>query len=307
MNNMTKWTTEQIGELKGKRIIVTGGASGIGYAASEVLASKGAELILAVRSIAKGEKAAGRIRALHSGAEVAVMHLDLGDLASVRQFASEFTGRFDRLDILINNAGVMVPPYSRTKDGFELQFGTNHLGHFALTAHLLPLLMATPHSRVVTVSSIAARRAKINFSNLDGTQGYNPMIFYRKSKLANLLFATELQHRLEGAGSTTISVLCHPGITVTNLLSRGSGKETGKIMKTLMSIVAQPAEKGALPTLYAATHPDLRGSEYIGPDGRGNLWGDPVVTNDVSRLFKPELSARLWEVSEELTGLKFPI
>ena len=304
---MTKWTTDQIGALNGKRIIITGGASGIGYAASEVLASKGAELVLAVRSITKGEKAAGKIRALHPGAEVTVMHLDLGDLASVRQFASEFTGRFDRLDILINNAGVMVPPYSRTKDGFELQFGTNHLGHFALTAHLLPLLMATPLSRVVTVSSIAARKATINFKNLDGSHGYNPMTFYRQSKLANLLFALELQHRLKGAGSTTISVLCHPGISVTNLLSRGSGKETGKVMKTLMSIVAQPAKKGALPTLYAATHPDLRGSEYIGPDGRGNHRGDPVMTNDASRLFNADLSARLWEVSESLTGVKYTI
>jgi len=260
-----------------------------------------------VRSMAKGEKAADRIRALHRAAEVTVMHLDLGDLASVRQFASDFTGRFDRIDILINNAGVMIPPYSKTKDGFELQFGTNHLGHFALTAHLLPLLMSTPLSRVVTVSSIAARKARINFKNLDGTHGYNPMTFYRQSKLANLLFAVELQHRLERAGSTGISVLCHPGISVTNLMSRGSGKETGKVMKALMSIVAQPAEKGALPTLYASTHPDLRGGEYIGPDGFGNHKGHPALTDEAGKLFNAELSARLWEVSESLTGVKYPI
>lgn len=304
---MTNWSVDSIDDLKGKILIVTGGASGIGLAASEVLASKGAGLVLAVRNMAKGEKAADRIRALHPAAEVTVMHLDLGDLASVRQFASEFTGRFDRLDILINNAGVMVPPYSKTKDGFELQFGTNHLGHFALTAHLLPILMATPLSRVVTVSSIAARKARINFKNLDGSHGYNPMIFYRQSKLANLLFAVELQHRLERAGSTSISVLCHPGISVTNLLSRGSGKETGKVMKALMSIVAQPAEKGALPTICAASHPDLRGGEYIGPDGFGNHKGDPALTDEAGKMFKADLSARLWEVSESLTGVKYPI
>jgi len=304
---MTDWSIDSIVDLKGKTVIVTGSASGIGLEAAEVLASKGAGLVLAVRNMTKGEKAADRIRALHPAAEVTVMHLDLGDLASVRQFASDLTGRFDRLDILINNAGVMIPPYSKTKDGFELQFGTNHLGHFALTAHLLPLLMSTPLSRVVTVSSIAARKARINFKNLDGTHGYNPMIFYRQSKLANLLFAVELQHRLERAGSTGISVLCHPGISVTNLMSRGSGRETGRVMKALMSIVAQPAEKGALPTLYAATHPDLRGGEYIGPDGFGNHKGHPALTDEAGKMFKAELSAKLWEVSESLTGVKYQI
>lgn len=304
---MTKWTTEQIGDLEGKRIIVTGGASGIGYAASEVLASKGAGLVLAVRSITKGEKAASKIRAKYPVASVTVMHLDLGNLESVRQFATEFKGRFDRLDLLINNAGVLVPPYSKTKDGFELQFGTNHLGHFALTAHLLPMLMATPQSRIVTVSSIAARRAKIHFTNLDGSNGYNPMTFYRQSKLANLLFAIELQHRLERAEASTISVACHPGISVTNLLSRGSGKKTGIIVRGLMGIVAQPAGKGALPTLYAATHPDLRGGEYIGPDGPGNTKGNPVLNNDPARLFNQEQAVRLWQVSEELTGVRYTI
>jgi len=304
---MTTWSNDLIGDIEGKRIIITGGASGIGFSAAEVLASRGAALVLAVRSVAKGEKAAARLRAAHPAADVTVMHLDLGDLASVSKFAAEYAGRFDRLDILINNAGVMVPPYSKTRDGFELQFGTNHLGHFALTAHLLPLVMATSHSRIVTVSSIAARNAIINFANLDGSHGYNPMTFYRKSKLANLLFGTELQHRLERAGSSTISVLCHPGISVTNLLSRGSGKETGKIMRSLMSLVAQPAAKGALPTLYAATHPGLRGGEYIGPDGHRNMKGNPVKTDDVSKLFKADLSARLWDVSESLTGVRYPI
>ena len=304
---MNKWTTGRIGELNGKRIVITGSSHGIGFEAAGILASKGAEVVLAVRNREKGEKADVKIRPLNGSKPVTVMNLDLADLESVRKFAEEYATRFDRLDVLINNAGVMIPPYKRTKDGFELQFGTNHLGHFALTGHLLPVVMNTPLSRIVTISSIAARRAKIHFDNLDGSKGYNPMTFYRQSKLANLLFAMELQNRLEVAGSTTISVACHPGISVTNLLSRGTGRETGRVMKALMGIVAQPASMGALPTLYAATHPDLRGGEFIGPDGPGNTKGYPVLTNDAARLYKPDLAAKLWEVSEALTGVRYTI
>ncbi len=304
---MSHWDTGQIGTLEDKVIIITGSSSGIGYHAARELAAKGAEVVMAVRSAEKGEKAAGKIKTAFPSARITVMHLDLGDLASVKEFADEFCSRYDRLDTLINNAGVMLPPYKKTLDGFELQFGVNHLGHFALTGHLLSLLMDTPLSRIVTISSIAARRAQINFSNLDGSGGYNPMTFYRQSKLANLLFAVELQHRLERAGSSTVSVLCHPGISVTNLLSRGSGKESGRVMKALMGIVGQPGEKGALPTLYAATHPDIRGGEFIGPDGPGNKRGYPVLTNDVTRLFKAHLAEKLWEVSESLTGVRYPL
>lgn len=304
---MNKWTTGRIGELNGKRIVITGSSHGIGFEAAGILASKGAEVVLAVRNREKGEKAAAKIRPLNGSKPVTVMNLDLADLESVRKFAEEYATRFDRLDVLINNAGVMIPPYKMTKDGFELQFGTNHLGHFALTGHLLPVVMNTPLSRIVTISSIAARRAKIHFDNLDGSKGYNPMTFYRQSKLANLLFAMELQNRLEVAGSTTISVACHPGISVTNLLSRGTGRETGRVMKALMGIVAQPASMGALPTLYAATHPDLRGGEYIGPDGPGNTKGYPVLTNDPARLYSPDLAAKLWEVSEAMTGVRYTI
>ena len=304
---MNKWTSERIGELKGKRIVITGSSHGIGFEAAGILASKGAEVVLAVRNREKGEKAAAKIRPVNGSLPVTVMNLDLADLESVRKFAEEYTARFDRLDVLINNAGVMIPPYKMTKDGFELQFGTNHLGHFALTGHLLPVVMNTPLSRIVTISSIAARRAKIHFDNLDGSKGYNPMTFYRQSKLANLLFAMELQNRLEVAGSTTISVACHPGISVTNLLSRGTGRETGRVMKALMGIVAQPASMGALPTLYAATHPDLRGGEFIGPDGPGNTKGYPVLTNDAARLFRHDLAVKLWEVSEAMTGVRYTI
>ncbi len=304
---MNKWTSERIGELKGKRIVITGATHGIGFEAATVLATKGAEVVLAVRNTEKGQKAAAKIRPVNGFQPVSVMHLDLADLESVQKFADDYSSRYDRLDILINNAGVMVPPFSRTKDGFELQFGTNHLGHFALTARMLPILQSTPLSRIVTVSSIAARKAKIDFENLDGSKGYNPMKFYRQSKLSNLLFALELQNRLERAGVSAISVACHPGISATNLLSRGTGKETGSILKMLMRIVAQSAEDGALPTLYAATHPDLRGGEFIGPDGPGNHKGYPVLTNDAARLYKPDLASRLWEVSEALTGVKYSI
>lgn len=304
---MDKWTSDRIGDLTGKRIIVTGASHGIGFEAARELVTKGADVVLAVRNLKKGEAVASKIRPVNGHQPVSIMHLDLADLDSVRKFAGDYSARFDRLDVLINNAGVMIPPYGRTRDGFELQFGTNYLGHFALTAHLLPMLQATPLSRVISISSIAARRAKIHFDNLDGSRGYSPMTFYRQSKLANLLFAIELQNRLESSGSSTISIVCHPGISVTNLLSRGSEKETGQVMKTLMRLVAQPAAKGALPTLFAATNPDLRGGEFIGPDGPGNHKGYPVLTDDAARLYKTDLAARLWEVSEALTGVKYGI
>jgi NAD(P)-dependent dehydrogenase (short-subunit alcohol dehydrogenase family) len=233
------------------------------------------------------------------------MHLDLADLASIRSFADEYKGKHDRLHILINNAGIMIPPYRKTRDGFESQFGTNHLGHFALTGHLLPLLLSTPGSRIVSTSSIAARKARIRFDNLDGSKGYEPMRFYRQSKLACLLFAIELQHYLEEAGSSSISLACHPGISVSNLISRGSGKEANHLLKKAMRIIAQPAHKGALPTLYAATFPDLRGGEYIGPDGPGNRKGNPVQTSEASKLFDKDLAAKLWDISENLTGVKY--
>jgi len=168
-------------------------------------------------------------------------------------------------------------------------------------------VLATPLSRIIITSSLAARNGKIHFDNLNGSRGYNPMEFYRQSKLANLLFAIELQHRLGRAGTSTISVACHPGISVSNILSRGSGKEANQLLKKMMRIVAQPAHKGALPTLYAATNPDLKGGEYIGPDGPGNRRGNPVQTSDATKLFKTEIAVRLWEVSEDLTGVKYPV
>jgi NAD(P)-dependent dehydrogenase (short-subunit alcohol dehydrogenase family) len=303
---MISWNTEKIGNLQGIDVIVTGGSSGIGFEAAKVLAAKGASVTLAVRNVEKGKRVTEKVHTSNLDAVMTVMHLDLADLKSIKDFADRYQSNKDHLHILINNAGVMIPPYRKTKDGFESQFGTNHLGHFALTVHLLPLLLATPHSRVVSTSSLAARKGKIYFDNLDGSRGYNPMRFYRQSKLANLLFAIELQHRLGRAGTSTISVACHPGISVSNLLSRGSGKEANHFLKKMMRIVAQPARQGALPTLYAASNPDLKGGEYIGPDGPGNRKGNPVQTTEASRLFNKEIAARLWELSEDLTGVRFP-
>jgi NAD(P)-dependent dehydrogenase (short-subunit alcohol dehydrogenase family) len=303
---MNIWNTEQIGNLKGNNVIVTGGSSGIGLEAAKVLAAKGAAVTLAVRNVEKGKRIIEKVHSENPDAAMTVMHLDLADLKSIKDFADRYRSDHEHLQILINNAGVMIPPYRKTKDGFESQFGTNHLGHFALTAHLLPMLLATPLSRIVITSSLAARKGKIHFDNLDGSRSYNPMKFYRQSKLANLLFAIELQHRLGRAGTSTISVACHPGISVSNLLSRGSGKEANQLLKKMMRVVAQPAHKGALPTLFAATNPDLKGGEYIGPDGPGNRRGNPVQTSEVSQLFNTEIAARLWEVSEDLTGVKYP-
>jgi NAD(P)-dependent dehydrogenase (short-subunit alcohol dehydrogenase family) len=304
---MKEWNTEQIESLDGKKVIITGASSGIGLEAAKVIASKGADLTLAVRNTAKGERAASAIKKAYPGARVAVIMLDLADLSSIEKFAARFVEQNNRLDILINNAGVMFPPYSKTRDGFELQFGTNHLGHYALTGRLLPLILATPHSRIVTVSSIATRKGVINFDNLDGSHGYNRMTFYRQSKLANFMFAIELQHRLERAGSTAISVTCHPGISATNLVSRGSGKDAGRLIKFLMKLFIQSAEQGALPALFAATNPSLKGGEYIGPDGPGNHSGNPVITDEAAKLFDQEVATKLWEVSEKLTGVIFAV
>jgi NAD(P)-dependent dehydrogenase (short-subunit alcohol dehydrogenase family) len=204
-------------DLANKKVIITGASSGIGLEAAKTLANRGARVILAVRNKQKGELAREQILQEDPGASLEVMDLNLADLSSVRGFSESFGKRFDQLDILINNAGVMVPPYQRTKDGFELQFGTNHLGHFALTGLLLPLLKKTADSRIVTLSSLAHRGAHIYFNNLDGSKGYKAMRFYGQSKLANLLFSKELDNRLKQYGLPTISIACHPGISSTNL------------------------------------------------------------------------------------------
>ncbi|WP_226641709.1 oxidoreductase [Mesobacillus subterraneus] len=290
--------------LSGQTVVITGANSGIGFEAARKLSDKGAHVILAVRNEEKGKAAVDSILQENSKASVEMMKLNLADLASVRHFTSAFIEKYKHLHILINNAGVMIPPYGKTKDGFELQFGSNHIGHFALTGLLLPLLKKTPGSRVVTLSSIAHRGASIDFDNLDGSKGYKAMKFYGQSKLANLLFAKELDNRLKLHGIETISVACHPGISNTNLFNLGKG-ETPKYMKGLVKLFSQPAAMGALPTIYAAADDSLNGGEYIGPDGRGNRKGYPAIEIPAPGVFNEVTMNRLWQVSEELTGVQF--
>ncbi|WP_341201124.1 oxidoreductase [Planomicrobium okeanokoites] len=290
--------------MTGKTAIITGANSGLGLETAKIFAGRGARVILAVRDIEKGNKAAQDITEECSRAIIDVMQLDLADLDSVHAFAEGIISRFDSLDLLINNAGVMTPPYAKTKDGFELQFGSNHLGHFALTGLLLPLLIRTENSRVVTLSSLAHRKAAIDFENLDGSQGYKGMKFYGQSKLANLMFATELDKRLKQHGISTLSLACHPGISATNLFKLG-GREMPRIFSGLMHRYLQPAAMGALPTVYAATDPVIKGGEYIGPDGKGNRRGYPALEEPDPAVKDEAIRQKLWEVSEDLSGVTF--
>jgi len=290
--------------LQGKSVIITGANSGIGFEAAKALADKGANVIMASRNMEKGQTAINAILIENENAKVELMQLDLADLYSVREFATAYTARFNQLDLLINNAGVMIPPYGKTKDGFELQFGSNHLGHFALTGLLLPLLKHTTGSRVVTLSSIAHRGASIDFNNLDGSKGYKAMKFYGQSKLANLLFAKELDNRFKQHGIKTISIACHPGISNTNLFKMGKS-ETPAYMKRIMNIFFQPAHMGVLPTMYAATEESLQGGEYVGPDGRGNRKGYPAIETPAPGVYNETTMKKLWEVSEDLTGVTY--
>ncbi len=298
-----KWTASDVGDLSGRVVLVTGGNSGIGLEAVRVLAGHGARVVLACRDTAKGEAAA---RGLPG---VDVRELDLADLASVTEAAQSFAKAHDRLDVLVNNAGVMATPYRQTLDGFELQFGTNHLGHFALTGELLPALLAARAPRVVTVSSGAHRMGGIDFDNLDGSRGYHKWRAYAQSKLANLLFTSELQRRASAAGTGLIAVAAHPGYAATNLQQAGprmAGSKVGEWLSGLGNLVfAQSAAAGALPTLYAATAPDVDGGDYIGPDGLGEMRGHPKKVGTTPAARDAEVAARLWAVSEQLTGVRY--
>jgi NAD(P)-dependent dehydrogenase (short-subunit alcohol dehydrogenase family) len=303
------WTTNDIPDQHGKTIIVTGANSGIGFEAALALAAKGAQVILAVRSAEKGQTAVTAIRQVYPQATVEVMELDLSDLASVRRFAQAFLARFNQLPVLINNAGVMALPFRKTVDGFEMQFGTNHLGHFALTGLLLPAIITTPGARVVNVSSGVHVAGSINFENLNGEKGYERWSAYAQSKLANLLFTYELQRRFAAAGVHAISVGCHPGYAATNLQSAGAkmeGSSLGaQITEFMNQIFAQSAAMGALPTLYAATNPDVNGCDYIGPRDLFGWRGAPVKMRSSARSYDAATAARLWQVSEEFTGVRY--
>jgi len=295
------WSAEALGDQSGRVAIVTGSNSGIGFETARVLATKGATVVMACRNLEKANPKADEIGAAHPDADVEVMQLDLSDLGSVQRFAEAFRAKHSRLDLLINNAGIMVPPYGKTAQGFETQFGVNHLGHFALTGSLLDLITNTPGSRIVTVSSIAHYMGRIDFADLNWEKGYRAQAAYGQSKIANLLFTYELQRRLAAAGKNTIAVAAHPGWTETNL------QEHAKGVKFLNRFLAQEPLMGALPTLYAATEPSVQGAEYFGPSGFMEMNGSPKKVKSNKRSHDEDVAERLWNVSEELTGVRFQI
>ncbi len=303
------WSVEDIPDLTGKTFVVTGANSGIGFETARELARRGGRVVMACRNLDKATAAMKRIVADVPDARLEPWPLDLSDLASVRSFAEGLLRDHDRLDVLVNNAGVMAIPHGRTRDGFELQMGTNHFGPFALTGLLLGRLLATAGSRVVTVSSLMHRMGRIRFDDLDGERHYNKWTAYAQSKLANLLFAFELQRRLERAGASTLSVACHPGYSSTNLALAGpkmAGSRMGERLHRLAQrVAAQDAAAGAWPTLRAATAPDVRGGDYFGPGGFQEIWGPPAAARPSARARDQDAAARLWEISEERTGVRY--
>lgn len=300
-----KWTTADIPDQSGRTVVVTGANTGIGYHTAAALAFSGARVVLAVRNLDKGNAARSRIAAKPE-VDVTLTQLDLGSLASVRRAADELRSAHPRIDLLINNAGVMWTPKEITADGFELQFGTNHLGHFALTGLLLDHVLAVGGSRVVTVSSLGHRmRAAIHFDDLQWERNYSRIGAYGQSKLANLLFTYELQRRLSAAAAPTIAVAAHPGGSATEL-----ARNVPRILRPLNALAPllfQSAEAGALPTLRAATDPTVQGGHYYGPEGLGEQRGHPKLVQSSTQSHDAELQRRLWSVSEELTGVKFPV
>jgi len=303
---MAKWTTMNIPDQTGRVAVTTGANTGLGYETAAALADRGAHVVLAVRNLDKGKDAAARITAQSPGADVALQELDLTSLDSVRAAAGQLRSDHDRIDLLINNAGVMYTPKATTKDGFELQFGTNHLGHFALTGLLLDRLLPVAGSRVVTVSSIGHRiRADIHFDDLQWERGYSRVGAYGQAKLANLLFTYELQRRLAPRG-TTIATAAHPGGSNTELM-RNMPAPLARAFSAVGPLVTQDAAAGALPTLRAATDPAVLGGQYYGPDGFAQMRGYPKLVASSARSHDVDVQRRLWAVSEELTGVVYPV
>ena len=301
MSNNPKWTVKNMPDQSGKIAIVTGANSGIGYEAARALASKGAQVVMACRNLSKGESAAAKIKNDYPESDLHLIKLDLSSQDSVKQFAENIKENYSRLDFLINNAGVMATPFGKTADGYEMQLGTNHLGHFALTALLFDLLKTTSGSRVVTVSSYVHYMGKINFDDLNSEKSYQKWLAYGQSKLANVLFGYELQRRSVQASGNPISIVVHPGYAATNL------QHTTTLFRLLNPFMAQSQEMGALPTLYAATSPDIRGGEFIGPDGFLGQGGYPHVAKSSGRSQDEDVARKLWQVSEQMTGIEFSV
>jgi NAD(P)-dependent dehydrogenase (short-subunit alcohol dehydrogenase family) len=296
-----KWTERDITDQQGRVAVVTGANTGLGFDTARALAEHGASVVLAVRDVEKGKQAAARI----SG-DVTVQELDLTSLESIRAAAADLHTTHPKIDLLINNAGVMYSPKQTTRDGFELQFGTNHLGHFALTGLLLDLLLPVPCSRVVTVSSVGHRvRAEIHFDDLQWERSYSRVAAYGQSKLANLLFTYELQRRLAAHGATA-AVAAHPGMANTEL-ARNLPAALRVLLPVIAPLITQTPAMGALPTLRAATDPAVLGGQYYGPDGLGESRGHPQVVTSSDQSYDVGIQQRLWTVSEDLTGVKFPL
>lgn len=305
-----KWTANAIPPQAGKRALVTGANSGIGYQAALELARHGAHVMLACRDAGKGEAAVQRVRREAPGASVEAILLDLASLGSVRAVAEQIEGSGRPLDLLINNAGVMAfPERQLTGDGFERQFGTNHLGHFALTGLLLPALLRAPAPRVVTVASLAHRNGKIELDNLQSERKYVPWVAYQNSKLANLLFAKELDRRARAQRSKLVSIPVHPGVSRTSIVSNGpgAGDLRSKLLFTFGKPLTQDDAMGALPALYAATDPQAQGGEYIGPDGFLEMRGYPKVVTPRPNALDEDAAKKLWQASEQLTGVVYPL
>ncbi len=304
-----KWKASDIPDLKGKIALVTGANSGLGYYTCLELARKGAHVVLAARNKDKGIAALEKIKSEIPTADLQFMKLDLANIESIKHFADAFIEEYDKLDILINNAGVMAIPLLRTTQGFEMQFGTNHLGHFALTSLMLPFIEKTPGARIVNVSSLMHKFGKIHFDDLNREKSYSKWDAYSQSKLSNLLFSLELHRRLRESGKTTSVMTSHPGYSATNLQIRGGEMEgsKGNILanKFLNAVVAQPAWKGALPSLYAATCPLAKSGRFYGPSGLGAVRGYPREEKINPKLTSPEVAKRLWEESERLVGMPF--
>ncbi len=306
-NEIKNWTTANIPQRNDGLAVITGSTEGMGFEDALALSNAGWNVIVMGRNAQKGADAIAKIHQINPKAKVSFEKIDLADLSSVKAFASKMIAKGNAIDLLINNAGVMTPPKRlETADGFELQFGTNHLGHFALTAQLLPLLRKSADARVVTVSSIANRSGVINFDDLQSATSYVPGKAYSQAKLANLMFALELQRQSDKHGWGITSIAAHPGVSRTNLLITGAGKWSGPgIARTFFPFLFQPQSQGALPTLYAATSPDAKGGVYYGPNKMSETRGFPAIAKIPAQALDENVAAELWEVSQVLAGVEF--